>query len=121
MFRAPKWILVIPLGVLLLISSWLIFQAAGACPVRKTTGFFCPGCGGTRAALAISRGDVGEALSQNFFLTTVLIITIILGLFGRSLLRSPVWLPRTLFGILAFCLLFTLLRNFEAFSWLAPR
>lgn len=33
------------------------------CPVRALTGVPCPGCGMTRALLALGRGDVGEALA----------------------------------------------------------
>lgn len=38
-------------------SSWLT-----GCQVKKLTGFICPGCGTTRAVLAMLRGDFGKAL-----------------------------------------------------------
>ena len=36
-----------------------------ACPFHALTGLPCPGCGATRAALALARGDLGGALAWN--------------------------------------------------------
>ncbi|MEV3856206.1 DUF2752 domain-containing protein [Streptomyces sp. NPDC050095] len=35
------------------------------CPLLRTTGIFCPGCGGLRSAHAIVHGDLGTALGAN--------------------------------------------------------
>ncbi len=35
------------------------------CPLRTLTGIPCPGCGGTRATLALAAGDVGRAFVLN--------------------------------------------------------
>jgi hypothetical protein len=35
------------------------------CPVRAVFGLDCPGCGGTRALLALMRGDVPQAAREN--------------------------------------------------------
>ncbi|MBQ8040800.1 MAG: DUF2752 domain-containing protein, partial [Lachnospiraceae bacterium] len=32
------------------------------CTFYKTTGFYCPGCGGTRAVFALFRGDILKSL-----------------------------------------------------------
>ena len=37
------------------------------CPIKFLTGFSCPGCGGQRATHALLHGNVGEALSYNYF------------------------------------------------------
>jgi hypothetical protein len=35
------------------------------CPVKAVLGIECPGCGGTRAMLALMRGDVRQAAHEN--------------------------------------------------------
>ena len=35
------------------------------CPIRAAFGIECPGCGGTRALLALMRGDVPQAAREN--------------------------------------------------------
>ncbi len=35
------------------------------CPYRRCTGGYCPGCGATRAASRLTRGDVGAAFAAN--------------------------------------------------------
>jgi hypothetical protein len=37
------------------------------CPVKLLTGLSCPGCGVQRAFHALLNGNVGEALSYNYF------------------------------------------------------
>jgi Protein of unknown function (DUF2752) len=36
------------------------------CPIRAVFGIDCPGCGGTRALMALMRGDVRRAAHENF-------------------------------------------------------
>jgi hypothetical protein len=35
------------------------------CPIRAVFGIDCPGCGGTRAMMALMRGDVRQAAHEN--------------------------------------------------------
>jgi hypothetical protein len=37
------------------------------CPFHSITGIHCPGCGMTRACIAIARGEIGQALQYNPF------------------------------------------------------
>ena len=48
------------------------FGALTACPIRAATGVWCPGCGLTRAAHHLFRGNVGQALSFNLFVVVFL-------------------------------------------------
>ena len=68
------------------------------CPFRTLTGWWCPGCGMTRATHHLLRGNVIQALQYNLF-----VVAILLGLFatwlvwfvgstGRSL-RVARWVP----------------------------
>jgi hypothetical protein len=55
------------------------------CLFRLTTGVPCPGCGTTRAGLALLGGHVGEALRQN---------PLTAGLLTAAMLSAVVWRPR---------------------------
>ena len=43
------------------------------CPLYEKTGYYCPGCGGTRAMIAISNGRILESLYYHPFVTYMLI------------------------------------------------
>jgi hypothetical protein len=65
------------------------------CPVNSALGLDCPGCGLTRAALALLQGDLGSALSLHAFAPLLVMGAFLYGavrlLPGRSrasLLRS---------------------------------
>lgn len=52
------------LAVLAVAFVYLFFHVVGiGCPIQFFTGVSCPGCGMTRAALAVLRGDFAAALS----------------------------------------------------------
>lgn len=98
----------------------------GECPLHSATGYWCPGCGGTRAAYAIAHGDLLGALSMNLLLTlaipflAVLWIRWVMRLSGRSLKEWPFpsWAGAALGGVI---LGFFVLRNVPFFSpLLAP-
>jgi hypothetical protein len=96
------------------------------CPFKLATGLDCPGCGGTRAAHDLVRGDLLGALDQNVL--AVLAIPLILwGLFAwlTSSLGGPelrTWTPSTRWTIVAVVVLvaFWVVRNlsFAPFDWL---
>ena len=56
-----------------------------ACPFHALTGLPCPGCGTTRAALALARGDVFSAFGWN----PLAAAAIVLG--GAACLLAPWW------------------------------
>ena len=57
-------------GVAVLTGSWL-------CPIHAVTGLYCPGCGLTRAGLALLQLDPTTAVHQNALLLVVLPLLII--------------------------------------------
>lgn len=74
--RAPKW--TAPAAVLLCVGGALGYtlvadptnSSAGdppSCIIKLTTGFDCPGCGGTRAAWYLLHGDLGAASRHHMF------------------------------------------------------
>ncbi len=80
-----------PLRLLALVTpvttlpSWLGF-ALPVCPLRAITGIACPACGGTRAVVALARGDVAGALAWNPFV--ILALAALLGA-GLAALIAP--------------------------------
>lgn len=59
----------VTLGVAALCALWLWFplppevkRALSVCHFHELTGLYCPGCGGTRAALALLRGEILNSL-----------------------------------------------------------
>lgn len=58
-----KWKLLV-LGLFaVLVAVWIILQLP--CVIRYVTGLICPGCGMTRAWLAVLRLDIGGAFQQH--------------------------------------------------------
>lgn len=47
------------------------------CPLYSNTGFYCPGCGGTRAMLALLKGNILLSLYYNAFYTYVVLFGLI--------------------------------------------
>ncbi len=85
------------------------------CPTNALTNLYCPGCGTLRALHALVHGNIAEAASQNILAVILLPLVPIMMLFP-SIFRIPFI---SLFILLAF-VLFTVLRNIDKFSFLAP-
>jgi hypothetical protein len=57
------------------------------CPLLQTTGYPCPGCGLSRAAMALLRGEWKTSLTLHAFAPLLLAVLVLLGL--ASLLPQP--------------------------------
>lgn len=57
-----------------------------ACPIHERLGVVCPGCGGTRAILALLHGDVSKAFHFNPLL--VMILPVAFGFAAESYRRA---------------------------------
>lgn len=72
------------------------------CPFRLATGGYCPGCGLSRAANALLRGDVATSLSHHPYLPLLLLQGLLIGAlvaFGSVSVGHRLWnslLPLTL-------------------------
>lgn len=136
--RVPPWPLRIALGLgLLVLVRYLAIEHEPAirgfspgCQFRRFTGFYCAGCGGTRALFAFLKGDFSQSWSMNPLFLGGLALGLVFGTLSWSDRRwgRPRWLQRvrltagvgwTLLGI---CLVFWILRNIPGwpFSLLAP-
>lgn len=100
-----------------------------ACQFRAATGLWCPGCGLTRGAHQLLRGDLVGAIDSNVFIPAVA-VAVVVGWWWwlRSAWGRPVS-PRTRrsaervgLGMVVAAVVYGLLRNLpgEAFAVLAP-
>jgi hypothetical protein len=95
------------------------------CKFHQLTGLNCPGCGGTRAVYQLLHGRVLQALHDN-----ALVILALVALAGRGAWFAarkrrnqpvaPFVPPEGLWAFFVIAILFTVLRNLPAFSWLSP-
>jgi hypothetical protein len=91
--------------------------ALPACPFHELTGLDCPGCGGTRAVLALGRGDVAAAADHHVLLVLALIPLLLVG--WAAWVRAAwqgrhvrlVLPPRAVPALVAVLVAFTVLRN----------
>jgi len=95
-----------------------------SCPFHALTGWYCPGCGITRALHALVHFDVARALAMNALVVLglpLLAVMAVQGLTQRALL--PRVLARVAFDGRAWIvvlLVFGVVRNLPGFAWLAP-
>ena|SRR5690348_723402 len=95
------------------------------CEFHQLTGLNCPGCGGTRAVYQLLHGHFLKALQDN-----ALAVLFLAGLAGRAVWfeiqtvrRRPAGSflpPKFLWSLLIVAVVFTVLRNLPAFSFLSP-
>jgi len=100
----------------------------GFCPWASLTGFYCPGCGGLRAVNDLTNADVVGAASSNlvFVLMVPLLVVLWLRWTRRAWSGAPepergVQHPGVWIAVFAVVMVvFGVLRNLPAGSWLAP-
>lgn len=116
-----------PLGILLACYAALHPPGGIGCLFFNLTGFYCPGCGSGRAIASLLRGEIRAAFSYNP-------LVILLGapsfvVFTHEYLRyvfpglalRPVYISRrATMALLIVIIAFWVLRNTQAFSFLAP-
>lgn len=100
----------------------------GFCPWVALTGYYCPGCGGLRAVNDLTNGDIIGAASSNLVFVLMVPVLVLWWLRWtqrawsgakepeRGLQHPGVWIA--LFAVVM--VVFGVLRNLPAGSWLAP-
>jgi len=99
----------------------------GFCPT-SLMGFYCPGCGSLRAVNDVTNGDLLSAASSNLLLVVVapfVVASLLLWLVDswRGTRRRVEWrrVPVPTYAVaIVLVVAFTITRNFEFGSWLAP-
>ena len=97
------------------------------CPFHKLTGLYCPGCGFTRLIFALLEGNINEAYNHNrlvFILLPFIVSYVIykgyLYIYNKKdkiICRIP---SVCIYILLFIVILFGILRNTSAFSYLQP-
>jgi len=106
--------------------AWTPLTGRPACLVRALTGFYCPGCGTTRALGRLAHGDVVGALSNNALAAVA--APVALALFVRfaalravgknvALLRAPAWVA---WGLGVVAVLWAVFRYTPWGRWFLP-
>lgn len=96
------------------------------CIFHSLTGLHCPGCGVSRMCIALLQLDLATAFQSNAFWMVLWPFLAAYGLFkwveylktGRTVNRR--WETPVSAVLLAIALIFSILRNIPAFSFLAP-
>lgn len=81
-----RWLIASPLRIaLLVVAAVLVVDAGGTddgpgvCVFRRCTGGYCPGCGMTRSARHLTRGQIGSAWHDHPFLVLAAAQAIVAG------------------------------------------
>ena len=111
-------IVLVALGILYLKVISPVFHIHIPCVFKEITGLDCPGCGMTRAVLAMLDGDFYQAFRFNMLVFVLAPIYLLYLYFERkNKQRSSKYLMG---GMLILSGLFFILRNTEMFNFLAP-
>lgn len=117
-------------GSVLAIAYYAFVRLTGVgipCPIYSITGHWCPSCGVTRMALAITTGKLGEAWQANRLLAMLspyLLLLLIRFIYaewvGKPLRIQPLEKYVQIL-IIILLLIFGVLRNLSAFAHWAPQ
>ena len=84
------------------------------CFFFKTTGLYCPGCGGQRAFHALLHGKIYEAFQDNLLIFMVLPLIgmkLYEELSAKKLLFNFIYSPKFILALITLVITFTVLRN----------
>ena len=121
-----SWVVVLSILGTLGIIIYTKFGIGVPCLFHETTGFFCAGCGMTRAIVSLSNLEFYQAFRYNCF--SLIVIPFLI---TYCLVESYYWVLNRknhfekIFQVVAVVIVvglltYSILRNIPAFSWLAP-
>ena len=132
-FYIIGWVCIGIAGIVFLSAKFGLFQKLGGfppCMFHRLTGYYCPGCGGTRAVIALFRGKILTSL----YFHPIVVYTAVLGgwfMLSQTIERlsngklqiglhyRDLYLWIALAIIILNCLIKNLLLRFTGFVWMA--
>ena len=110
MRAVPEWRRKLLWLAALVVLAAMMYLLRLGCPVRRLTGIPCPGCGMTRAVLALLEGDIAGALQLHGMVWSLPVL-LLLYLYEGQLFRTR-WLNRALWTLLILGFAANWLRHF---------
>lgn len=98
----------------------------GFCPFQRLTGMACPGCGGMRAVNDLTNGEIVASLSSNVWVLPALAFAVAawcVWTYRRwhgQRRGAPAVSTPAIVAVVAFLVVFTVVRNTPWGAWLAP-
>lgn len=123
-YKTYQKVLVILLPFVSVAALWLLahfvlkYVMLPECQLYKWTGLYCPGCGDTRAVIALMNGDVLLSLRQNALIIALLLLGIamyaelLLKVVFEKKFKSPVFNLKFLVIFLVLFSVYAVVRNF---------
>lgn len=114
-----KYIAILLIGILCIVF-YLKYNIGIPCIFHELTGFYCPGCGLTRAIASIVKLDFYQAFRYNI-LVFVLIPFFIFYFINKVFFSNKYKIPNFIIIIvLVLVIVFGIVRNIPMFNYLAP-
>lgn len=114
---------VLAAGIVYYLSTFVI---SIKCPIKRLTGFYCPGCGVTRMFLNMIKLDFNSAFRSNcavFVCLPFLVLFFAMRTYGYIKTGIPLYnkpMKIMIAAMTAVLLIFGVLRNIPYFSFLVP-
>lgn len=108
---------------IVIILAYLAFQRKflySSCPMVLFTGYPCPGCGLTRAGMALLRGDFSRAWQIHPFIYPIVILFILFVLNRYMIRKKWKWMMPALICLMAGMILFYIYRMCTQFPGTPP-
>lgn len=118
-FSTRKKYILYLIGILVIIIM-LKYDIGIPCIFHIITGYYCPGCGGTRAIRALAHFNIHQAFRYNALIVLLFPFAMIYLIYkyvfkGRKSISNNIWLI-----LLIITILFSILRNIPMLYILAP-
>lgn len=107
------------IGILFIIL-FIAYNFRIPCIFHEVTGLYCPGCGGTRAIIALAKLDIYQAIRYNI-LTVIAIPVFCTALICKYIFKIKYKIPDLVwYFVIVIIIIYGILRNIPYFSFLAP-
>lgn len=125
MKKIDKSLIIVLIILLIIYGICYLFTGTGfPCIFNKITNLYCPGCGITRMFVSIFHLEIYQAFRFNPLLFILLILSILYFIFnwiGNKVFNRQIIINDKIYiGLLVVVIVYWILRNIEAFSFLAP-